>query len=105
MKNLIYTFALMLFATIASFAQEVKKEATETAKVNPASKSVAQPLYILDDVEMPSNDLGALKSEEIESVNVLKEPKQIEKCGEKGKNGVVIITTKKYKTKKSKSGQ
>jgi TonB-dependent SusC/RagA subfamily outer membrane receptor len=60
------------------------------------------PLFILDDVEMPSNDLGSIKSEDIESVTVLKEKKATEPYGEKGKNGVVIITTKKYKEKKSK---
>lgn len=105
MKNLIYTFALVLFAGSVSFAQEVKKEATDTLSVNPTNKPVARPLYILDDVEMPGSDLGAIKPEDIETVEVLKDQKATEKYGEKGKNGVVIITTKKYKAKKSKSGQ
>lgn len=105
MKNLIYTFALVLFVSTLSFAQEVKKEEKETIKVNPANKSVAQPLYVLDDVEMPGSDLGAVKPEDIEKIDVLKDSKAVEKYGEKGKNGVVIITTKKYKAKKSKSGQ
>jgi TonB-dependent SusC/RagA subfamily outer membrane receptor len=47
----------------------------------------------------------ALKSEDIESIDVLKEKKAIEPYGEKGKNGVVLITTKKHKAKKSKAGQ
>lgn len=48
---------------------------------------------------MPSNDLGTVKPEEIESINVLKEAKAVEPYGEKVKTGVVIITTKKYKAK------
>jgi TonB-dependent SusC/RagA subfamily outer membrane receptor len=94
MKKLIYTFALLLFVSAASFAQETKKEG-----------SIKLILFILDDVEMPSNDLGSIKSEDIESVTVLKEKTAVEPYGEKGKNGVVIITTKKYKEKKSKYGK
>jgi TonB-dependent SusC/RagA subfamily outer membrane receptor len=103
MKNLLYTLALMLFISTISLAQD-------TLQVKP-SKSVQlvpnqpKPLFILDDVEMPGSDLGAVKPEDIEKIDVLKDSKAVEKYGEKGKNGVVIITTKKYKTKKSKSGQ
>lgn len=103
MKKFIYTFALLLFVSTASFAQETKKEgAIKLINQNATQQNLPTPLFILDDVEMASNDLGTLKSEDIESIDVLKEKKAVEPYGEKGKNGVVIITTKKYKEKKSK---
>ncbi len=106
MKKLINTFALLLFVSAASFAQETKEEgAIKLINQKATQKNLPTPLYILDDVEMPSNDLGSIKSEDIESVTVLKEKKAVEPYGEKGKNGVVIITTKTYKAKKSKAGQ
>jgi TonB-dependent SusC/RagA subfamily outer membrane receptor len=105
MKTLNYTFALLVLAIAASFAQETKKEGTiKVINQNATQQNLPTPLFILDDVEMPSNDLGSIKSEDIESVTVLKEKKAVEPYGEKGKNGVVIITTKAYKAKKSKVG-
>jgi TonB-dependent SusC/RagA subfamily outer membrane receptor len=104
MKNLIHTLALMLFISTISLAQD-------TLQVKP-SKSVQllpnQPktLFVLDDVEIPNSDLRVVKPEDIEKIEVLKDSKAVEKYGEKGKDGVVIITTtKKYKAKKSKPGQ
>ncbi len=107
MKRLIYTFTLLLlFVGIASFAQETKKEGTiKQTNQNATQQNLANPLFVLDDVEMIGNDLGSIKPEEIESIDVLKEKKAVEPYGEKGKNGVVIITTKKYKEKKSKTGK
>jgi TonB-dependent SusC/RagA subfamily outer membrane receptor len=106
MKKIIYIFALLLFVGYSSFAQETKKEGSiKLINQNTSQQNLPAPLYILDEVEMPSNDLGSLKSDDIESIQVLKEGKAIEPYGEKGKNGVVIITTKKYKAKKSKGSQ
>jgi bla regulator protein blaR1 len=75
-----------------------------TTKVNKAmtinSPSIALaksgPLFILDNIELPGSDLGKIKPEDIESIEVLKEKKALEPYGEKGKNGVVIITTKSF---------
>ena len=39
--------------------------------------------------------MNSIDPETIESVNVLKDTEQTEKYGEKGKEGVIIITTKK----------
>jgi hypothetical protein len=52
------------------------------------------PLYIIDGV---ISDQGAsgLDANDIKSINVQKSIKAIEIYGEKGKNGVIIITTKK----------
>ena len=106
MKKFIYTFSLLFSLSAASFAQETKKEGSiKLINQNATQQNLPTPLFILDDVEMPGNDLGSIKSEDIESINVLKEKKTIESYGEKGKNGVVIIYYKKVQGQKIKRRQ
>ncbi|MEW4925463.1 M56 family metallopeptidase [Algibacter sp. 2305UL17-15] len=52
-------------------------------------------LYILDGKESSVDILKDIKPDKIESINVLKGASAIEKYGDKGKDGVVEITTKK----------
>lgn len=52
----------------------------------------SNPLYIVDGV--PQSDISSLNSEDIESVNVLKDAASTAIYGSRGANGVVIITTK-----------
>jgi len=55
-----------------------------------------EPLWIIDGVEVEKeSDKIDLKPEEIESVQVVKGESALKSYGEKGKNGVVLITTKK----------
>lgn len=54
-----------------------------------------QPLFILDGVETSYFKLEKIDPNTIEKVDVLKDEKAVIKYGEKGKNGVVIITSKK----------
>ena len=56
------------------------------------SRKVDNPLYIVDGKE--TDDIKNISPESIESITVLKND-VVEKYGEKAKNGVVIITTKK----------
>ncbi|WP_299362700.1 M56 family metallopeptidase [Winogradskyella sp.] len=53
------------------------------------------PLYILDGKEVSKEQFTKLNKKRIKSVTVLKDESAIEKYGDKGKNGVVIVTTKK----------
>ncbi len=53
------------------------------------------PLYVIDGKEMIDSVLNKLKPDEIESIIVLSDLKATEKYGEKAKDGVIIITTKK----------
>ena len=55
-----------------------------------------EPLIILNGKEVTKAEIKKFKPEDIESVTVLKET-AVEKYGEKGKNGVVIIKTKSNK--------
>lgn len=53
------------------------------------------PLFIIDGKEVTKDQFVDLKSDSIESVKVLKDKSAIEKYGDKAKDGVIIIKTKK----------
>lgn len=53
------------------------------------------PLYILNEKEITAKEMESINPDTIQSINVLKGESATSKYGEKGKNGVVIITTKK----------
>ncbi|WP_299113108.1 M56 family metallopeptidase [uncultured Winogradskyella sp.] len=53
------------------------------------------PLFIIDDKEVSKDEISDLDPDDIESVTVLKDKSAIEKYGDKAKDGVVIIKTKK----------
>lgn len=54
-----------------------------------------QPLYFLDGKEIDKKILETIKPDDVESINVLKDKSAIDKYGEKGKNGVIEIFSKK----------
>lgn len=56
-----------------------------------------EPLYYVDGKKVKSEDVKKINPNTIESINVFKGDKAIEKYGKKAKNGVVEITTKKSK--------
>jgi TonB-dependent SusC/RagA subfamily outer membrane receptor len=54
------------------------------------------PLIVLDGEALPANfNMSILKPESIEKIEVLKDASATAIYGEKGKNGVIIITSKK----------
>jgi len=56
----------------------------------------AQPIIIIDGKEMDTDfDMDSLDVDTIESVDVLKGQKAVQKVGAKGKNGVIMIRLKK----------
>src|SRR5690606_31489166 len=59
------------------------------------NNSIQDPLYIVDGVEYNGANTPDMDPSGIDSINVLKGPEAINKYGEKGKNGVIEITTKK----------
>lgn len=59
----------------------------------------SSPLYIIDGVERA--EINGLRSDDIESIEVLKDATSTAIYGSRGSNGVVIITTKKGKVGKS----
>jgi TonB-dependent SusC/RagA subfamily outer membrane receptor len=54
-----------------------------------------EPLYILNKKEISSEEMKLLDPKTIESVTVLKDESATKVYGEKGKNGVIVITLKK----------
>ena len=54
-----------------------------------------QSLILVDGKEVSYDELGKIKSESIDHMDVLKDKSAIEKYGEKAKDGVILITTKK----------
>ncbi|MES2516700.1 MAG: TonB family protein [Bacteroidota bacterium] len=53
------------------------------------------PIYILDGKEIIESELKNYNQENIEKVDILKAEEAIKQYGKKGKNGVVVITSKK----------
>ena len=53
------------------------------------------PLFIIDGKEVTKEKIRDLNPKQIESLTVLKDKSAIEKYGDKGKNGVIVIKTKK----------
>jgi len=58
------------------------------------SNNGLEPLWIVDGKEF-DKEINTLSSHDILSITVLKELSATSRYGEKGKNGVIIITTKK----------
>ncbi|MBR9855334.1 MAG: TonB-dependent receptor plug domain-containing protein [Algicola sp.] len=56
-----------------------------------------EPLFYVDGKKTKSKDIKNISPNDIESINVFKGDKAVEKYGKKAKNGVVEITTKKNK--------
>ena len=73
----------------------VNLQVTVNSKVSEFSvQGMNNPLYIVDGKEVTSSILSALDVNKIESMTVLKNESATEVYGEKGKNGVILITLK-----------
>ncbi len=66
-----------------------------------ASNSLDVPLYIVDGKTISKGEADKINPNDIKSVNVLKGENAIKEYGDKGKNGVIIITTKDNQPKAS----
>ncbi|MBW8330702.1 MAG: TonB family protein [Prolixibacteraceae bacterium] len=67
----------------------------EPQKIKFSAVNSNQPLYILDGKEISYQELSGISPEKIESISVLKNESATKMYGEKGKNGVVLIESKK----------
>ncbi|MFC0771570.1 M56 family metallopeptidase [Terrimonas alba] len=61
----------------------------------------SKPLVIVDKVEWPGKlDMNIIDPQKIESLTVLKDAESVKEYGDKGRNGVIIITSKKQTDRK-----
>lgn len=61
-----------------------------------------QPLYILDGVQISAQNFSSLNPNDFETVTVLKDASTTAQYGSRGANGVIVITTKKGKSGKTR---
>jgi TonB-linked SusC/RagA family outer membrane protein len=59
------------------------------------SAGASSPLYIVDNAPIREEELGAIATEDIENITILKDAATTARYGSRGANGVVVITTKK----------
>ena len=73
------------------------KQGSTVKLSNEGSEDSVKPLIVLDGVELGygMDVISHVKPQDIKSIEVLKEQSAMSLYGEKGKNGVIIITTKK----------
>lgn len=64
-------------------------------KIRGASDPIDNPLFVLDGEVIDKKELDAIAPEQIESISVLKDKAATTVYGDKGKNGVVLVTTKR----------
>ncbi|CAI8309542.1 MAG: Uncharacterised protein [Formosa sp. Hel3_A1_48] len=86
---LFFSFISILQISCEKTDKSINKEALV---LNSFNKNPA-PLYVLDGVVV--NRIDTLSPSSIAEINVLKDQKAIEKYGQKGKQGVIEIITKK----------
>ncbi|WP_338410398.1 hypothetical protein [uncultured Flavobacterium sp.] len=65
-------------------------------EITKKNNSINDVLFIIDDKIVTKEEVEKYDPNDIDNVTVLKEKAATEKYGEKGKNGVIIIVTKKY---------
>jgi TonB family protein len=73
----------------------LQKQEMSSIHVRSNGFSIGDPLYIIDGVEIQKGAMSKLSPNDIDNVTVLKGESATVGYGEKGKNGVVLITTKK----------
>src|SRR5690606_39916841 len=74
---------------------EAEKDTSKRKIETPHYFPETAPLFILDGKEIEEEEFKKLDVNSIELINVFKDKSAVGKYGDKGKNGVVEITTKK----------
>ena len=106
MKNILLitlcTLSINAFGQTPNEKPTIKIYQPPTQRAN--VQSTAQPLLVVDGAIFHFNDstafnnkLNEIKPDDIQSIDVLKGEKATAQFGEKGQNGVIIVTMKKSK--------
>lgn len=76
-------------------------------RIRGAASVYSEPLYVLDGYPIepgPDGSLSGVHPNDIESIEVLKDPTDVAIYGSRGTNGVIVIKTKQGQAKKNKKG-
>lgn len=84
-----------LASNLTSFFESKSGSIQKSKTVYSTNLAYKDPLFILDGVEFTAEDLKKIDVASIESMSVLKDKASTDVYGAKGKNGVIIIKTKK----------
>lgn len=79
----------------SSLGSTIKIQANSPLKFRNADGSSAQPLFVIDGVITDHANINNISPETVESISILKDASATALYGEKGKNGVILITKKK----------
>jgi outer membrane receptor for ferrienterochelin and colicin len=101
-------FLILIASPTFAFSQQ-----TQIRDPKPEALSGSNPLFIIDGKVVPSAQIvrdstqaivsiESLDPSEIQSIDVLKDVPAVEKYGEAGRNGVVVITTIAFARKSKK---
>jgi len=74
---------------------EITSKPKSEIRINSKGLGIPDPIYVLNGVEISKSDLEKLDKDTIEKMLVLKGDEAINKYGNKAKNGVIEIYTKK----------
>ncbi|HHV86996.1 MAG TPA: TonB-dependent receptor plug domain-containing protein [Petrimonas sp.] len=85
--------AMRSFQGIMQDVEDKSKESKEVIGISTLSGK--RPLYVVDGKQISHEDMQKINTEKIDAVSVLKNEASTSLYGEDGKNGVVLITTKK----------
>jgi TonB-dependent SusC/RagA subfamily outer membrane receptor len=112
MKTITITIFFLLTCVVAYSQNKAEVKKPSESKVMVKTDNTTKPLIVLDGVTLIQQNINldldeelkleGIEADDIQQIEVLKDKKAIEKYGEEGKNGVIIITTKdpkKYKKK------
>ncbi|NMH29312.1 TonB-dependent receptor plug domain-containing protein [Flavobacterium silvaticum] len=104
-KVKILFFTILFFTSFVIYAQQNNgstiyfKNQIPKQEAKPFQATTKKPLFILDGKESTQIAISELKPENIESINVLKDSSAVTLYGDKGKDGVILITSKKPASK------
>ena len=79
-------------AVNVKYTLPISFKATADNKTDKSSAQINKMLTIVDGKEVTDAEMAAINSDDIKSISVLKDQAAIDAYGEKGKNGVVLIT-------------
>ena len=77
------------------YDREAKSKPSELVVVGYGSETYQKPLVYVDGKEYPFENISKIDPKTIDRMDVLKDKEAVDKYGEKAKNGVILITTKK----------